>query len=62
LEEFIECTTKAENQTPLHLAAKEGSKAVVESFISEYNVNKEALDYKNRTALFIAAEFSKELE
>lgn len=50
--------TNIEKQTPLHYAAKEGSSAVAECFIGEYDVNKEALDYKSRTPLFIAAEFS----
>ena len=36
-----------------------GAKAVAESLISDYGVNTEAIDYKSRTPLYIAAEYSK---
>lgn len=51
----------AEKQTPLHYASKENSCSIAECLITEYKVNKEAKDYKDRTALFIAAEFSKNI-
>jgi ankyrin repeat protein len=46
-------------QTPLHIAAKYDSVEVAEYLINELKVDKEANDYKLRTPLFIAAEFSK---
>lgn len=39
----------------------DGSTLVAECLITEYNTNKEARDYKNRTPLFLAAELSKHL-
>jgi hypothetical protein len=36
-----------------------GAKNVAECLITDYGVNKEAMDYKNRTPLYIAAEYSK---
>lgn len=55
---MIEMVSHDEKQTPLHYAAKYGSTAVAEYFIIDLNANKEAKDHKNRTALFIASEFS----
>jgi hypothetical protein len=46
-------------QTPLIYAAKLNSCEVAEFFITELNAYKEARDYKSRTPLFVAAEFSK---
>ena len=48
-------------QTPLHIAAKNGSKAIADALITKYEVEKECYDYKHRTPLFIAAEYSKRL-
>jgi hypothetical protein len=48
-------------QTPLHYAAKKGSDEVVECLITEYNADKEAKDYLNRTPIYLAAEFSMAL-
>jgi ankyrin repeat protein len=59
LKEFLEKKIQVENQTALHFAAKTGSEAIVECLITEYGVNTDALDHQNRTALFIAAEYSK---
>ena len=59
LEDYIDCRSNKELHTPLHRAAMFGSKAIAESLIVDYNVNREAVDYKNRTPLYIAAEYSK---
>ncbi len=58
MEQLLEGRSTFEKQTPLHFASKEGSCSVAECFIKEFNADKEAKDYKNRTPLFIAAEFS----
>ena len=44
--------------TPLHAAARKNATKIAEYLICEHEVDKEALDYKNRTPLTIAAEFS----
>jgi ankyrin repeat protein len=59
LKDYIDGKSNKELQTPLHKAAMFGAKNVAECLISEYGVNKEAMDYKNRTPLYIAAEYSK---
>ena len=61
LKSYLNSTTSDKLQTPLHLAAMYGSRAVAECLISDFEVNKEARDYKDRTPLFIAAEYSKQL-
>ena len=56
---MLESKSFVDQQTALHYAAKEDSCAIAECLITEYNVDKEARDHKNRTPLFIAAEVSK---
>jgi ankyrin repeat protein len=46
-------------QTPLHLIAKTSSTLMAEYLINELKANKEVRDYKYRTPLAIAAEYSK---
>jgi hypothetical protein len=46
----------------LHVAARHNSTLVAEYLINELNVNKEALDLKYRTSLFLAALFSTRIE
>ena len=59
LKDYIDGKSNKELQTPLHKTAMFGAKAVAESLISDYGVNTEAIDYKSRTPLYIAAEYSK---
>ncbi len=59
MEKLLESRSDVEGQTALHHAAKEGSISVAECLITEFNADKEAKDHKNRTPIFIAAEFSK---
>jgi ankyrin repeat protein len=56
---YIDCHGGQHSQTPLHIAAKSDSVEVADYLINELKVNREALDYKLRTPLLIAAEFSK---
>jgi ankyrin repeat protein len=51
--QYLEKETNREKQRPLHFAAKEGSMLVADCLISFYKVNKEALDYKNRTPVIL---------
>ena len=46
-----------EQQTPLHYAAKYGSKEMIEVLIVKFKVEKEARDVFNRTPLYLAAEY-----
>jgi ankyrin repeat protein len=59
LKEYLEAKTSDNHfQTPLHKAAIKGSTAIAEYLISHLHVNKEVLDYKNRTPLALAARYS----
>ena len=53
--------TKPKMETPLHYAAKYGSVKVAEYLVTECKAKKELRDYKNRTALYIAAEYGIKL-
>ena len=44
--------------TPLHIAAMYGSVSIAECLISDFRVTKESCDYKERTPLYVAAEYS----
>jgi ankyrin repeat protein len=46
-----------EKQIPLHYAARFGSSDVIKCLINEYEANREAKDYLDRTPLYIAAEY-----
>ena len=59
LEKEADFPEEQHKQTPLHIAAKFDSVEVADYLINELKANKEANDYKLRTPLFIAAEFSK---
>ncbi|RNA40720.1 transient receptor potential cation channel subfamily A member 1-like isoform X3 [Brachionus plicatilis] len=56
---LFDVESKKEQQTPLHLAAKSGSKEAVLCLIKK-GANKEARDYLERTPLFLAAEYQEE--
>ena len=60
INDYLEATTIERCYTPLHLAAKKGSNSIAEYLISNLNINKEVLDYKGRTPLALAAQYSKE--
>ena len=53
----LNCESK-KAYTPLHIAAMNGSISIIESLIHDYGVEKEMIDYKNRTPLHVAAEYS----
>ena len=57
LKDYLE-GKNAHQQTPLHAAARKNATKIAEYLICEHEVDKEALDYKKRTPLTIAAEFS----
>ena len=50
-----------EKQTPLHFAARFGSSDVITCLINDYEANREAKDYFDRTPLYIAAEYGTKL-
>lgn len=58
INDYINSPSILDNQTPLHIAAKNNSVLVAEYLIKNLDADKEAKDYKNRTPLAIAAEFS----
>jgi len=56
----IEAITKAENQTPLHFAARNDAVESTKTLV-KLGADLEAKDYKNRTPIFVAAELGKEI-
>jgi ankyrin repeat protein len=59
LKEHVNLQSTKHSYTPLHVAAMSGSVSIVECLINEYEAEKELIDYKNRTPLHEAAEYSK---
>lgn len=47
----------ADEQTPLHFAAKNNSINIINALVNTFLANREAVDYIGRTPLYLAAEY-----